>query len=174
MWCTPTSGMSFAKLMAFASATPTSSAPTRPGPYVTPMASKSSRVTSASFNASSMTWLIFSMCFLEAISGTTPPYNLCSSIWDDMILDNMVLPFFTTEAAVSSQELSIARISTSSFFFSILHSPFSQNSPAMPGMPYDSSSNCSSTDCLSRAAIVLGNTFAASGRASSGRTRDGL
>ena len=120
MWCTPTSGMSFAKLMAFASATPTSSAPTRPGPYVTPMASKSSRVTSASFNASSMTWLIFSMCFLEAISGTTPPYNLCSSIWDDMILDNMVLPFFTTEAAVSSQELSIARISTSSFFFSIL------------------------------------------------------
>ena len=34
--------------IAFASATPTRSAPTRPGPYVTPIASISSRVTSAS------------------------------------------------------------------------------------------------------------------------------
>ena len=27
---------------------------------------------------------MFSICFLEAISGTTPPYNVCKSICEDM------------------------------------------------------------------------------------------
>ena len=56
---------------------------------------------------------------LDAISGTTPPYSVCSAICEEITLDNTSLPFFTTAAAVSSQELSIARISKS-FFSSIL------------------------------------------------------
>src|SRR5699024_6474809 len=42
--------------------------------------------------------------------GTTPPYSLCRSIWDEMMLDSTSLPLCTTAAAVSSHELSIARI----------------------------------------------------------------
>ena len=49
----------------------------------------------------------------DAISGTTPPYNVCNAICDEITLDNTSLPFLTTAAAVSSQELSIARIKTS-------------------------------------------------------------
>jgi len=60
-----------------------------------------------------MTWITFSICFLDAISGTTPPYTVCSAIWEYITLDNTSLPFLTTAAAVSSQELSIARIVTS-------------------------------------------------------------
>ena len=112
--------------MALASATPTSKAPTSPGPYVTPIASISSSVTPASVNAFLITGLIFSICFLDAISGTTPPYSVCIAIWVLITLDNTSLPFFTTAAAVSSQELSIARISTSSL--SILLSPINMYS----------------------------------------------
>ena len=53
---------------------------------------------------------MFSICFLEAISGTTPPYNVCKSICEDMTLDSASLPLTTTAAAVSSHELSIAHI----------------------------------------------------------------
>ena len=34
----------------------------------------------ALFTGSSITELIYSICFLDAISGTTPPYSLCNSI----------------------------------------------------------------------------------------------
>ena len=47
--------MSFAKHIAFASATPTNNAPTKPGPYVTPIASMSSNVQLASDKAFSIT-----------------------------------------------------------------------------------------------------------------------
>ena len=33
-----------------------------------------------SIRACSITWLIFSICFLDAISGTTPPYTVWSAI----------------------------------------------------------------------------------------------
>ena len=48
-------GISLAKHIAFASATPTKSAPTNPGPYVTPIASISSNVVLASDKAFSIT-----------------------------------------------------------------------------------------------------------------------
>ena len=113
IWCTPTNGLFVAKLIALASATPTNNAPTSPGPYVTAIASISFKVTSASSSAASITWFIFSICFREAISGTTPPYNLCNSICEEITFDNTILPFFTTAAAVSSQDDSIPNIKVS-------------------------------------------------------------
>ena len=43
-----------------------------------------------------------------------PPYFLCISDWFEMLLESIVIPFATTEADVSSQEVSIPRISTNS------------------------------------------------------------
>src|SRR5699024_8608641 len=57
-------------------------------------------------------------CFLDAISGTTPPYREWVSICDEMTLEHISLPFFETAAAVSSQELSIPKIMISFFIFS--------------------------------------------------------
>ena len=51
-----------------------------------------------------------STCMREAISGTTPPYSACTSIWDAMALARSIRPFSTTAMAVSSQELSTARM----------------------------------------------------------------
>ena len=92
------------------------------------MAVISSRVMDASFKASRITWLIFSICFLDAISGTTPPDRVWRAIWEEITLDRTSLPFFTTAAAVSSQELSMARIYTSSSvlrIFMIVSKPLS-------------------------------------------------
>src|SRR5690606_7693780 len=57
-----------------------------------------------------MTAWITSMCLREATSGKTPPYWACKSVWLAMMLLRIVRPFSTTAAAVSSQEVSIARI----------------------------------------------------------------
>ena len=66
--------MFFAYASAFAYDTPTNKAPTNPGPYVGAIASISSKVTFASFSALFTTLEIASIWFLDAISGTTPPY----------------------------------------------------------------------------------------------------
>jgi hypothetical protein len=50
------------------------------------------------------------MCCLEAISGTTPPYSLCISICEEILLDKISFPSFNTAMEVSSQELSIPKI----------------------------------------------------------------
>ena len=62
------------------------------------------------------------------VSGTTPPYRVWRAIWEEITLDRTSLPFFTTAAAVSSQELSMARIYTSSSvlrIFMIVSKPLS-------------------------------------------------
>ena len=116
IWLTPINGLSkeYANPLAYWS--PTKSAPTNPGPYVTAIASMSSNVTPATSKASSTTAFIASMCFLDATSGTTPPNFVCISIWEDIIFDKTSLPLTTTAAAVSSQLLSIANIIFLSIF----------------------------------------------------------
>ncbi len=58
-----------------------------------------------------------SMCLREAISGTTPPYLLWTAIWEAMTFDSMMRPSRTTAAAVSSQDVSMAK--TSMIMFSL-------------------------------------------------------
>lgn len=60
--------------------------------------------------ASLTTTEIASICFLEAISGTTPPNFSCIEICVLITFDNTSRPFFTTAAAVSSQLVSIPNI----------------------------------------------------------------
>ena len=74
------------------------------------MASISDILQFASDNACFVTAHIASVCILEAISGTTPPNILCFSICVATTEETIFLPFSTTAAAVSSQELSIPRI----------------------------------------------------------------
>jgi hypothetical protein len=50
------------------------------------------------------------MCLRDAISGTTPPYLLCNSACDAIMLERIRRPSSTTAAAVSSQEVSIPNI----------------------------------------------------------------
>ena len=57
-----------------------------------------------------MTGSMLSTCFLDAISGTTPPYMACSGIWEDIMEETTSRPSFTIAAAVSSQLDSMARI----------------------------------------------------------------
>ena len=64
---------------AFAAATPTSSAPARPGPAVTASASTSASATPAVSQARSIVGTIASRWAREATSGTTPPKRACSS-----------------------------------------------------------------------------------------------
>ena len=45
-------------------------------------ASDGAHKASADFRASPITGVIHFICFLDAISGTTPPYILCTSICD--------------------------------------------------------------------------------------------
>jgi hypothetical protein len=72
-WFTPTSGAPIENASAFAVSTPTSSAPTRPGPAVTATASRSENAMFASAIARSMTGTIVATCWRDATSGTTPP-----------------------------------------------------------------------------------------------------
>src|SRR5262245_12923484 len=51
-----------------------------------------------------------SMCMREATSGNTPPYCACLAACEATTLDRMKRPSATTAAAVSSQEVSIARM----------------------------------------------------------------
>ena len=91
--------------------TPTSSAPISPGYAVTAMPSSSANVTPASSSAFCTTGSTFSQCLREAISGTTPPYCLCSSTCEETTLERISVWFLAMLAAVSSQELSIPNIS---------------------------------------------------------------
>jgi hypothetical protein len=49
-------------------------------------------------------------CSRDANSGTTPPYGKCVAICENTTLERICSPERTTEAAVSSQELSIPRM----------------------------------------------------------------
>ena len=71
------------------------------------IASISFSVIFASCNAFLATLEIASIWFLEAISGTTPPYFSCIGIWVSIIFDSISLPFFTIATEVSSQLVSI-------------------------------------------------------------------
>ena len=62
----------------------------------------------AFFKASSTTGTIFSMCARLASSGTTPPYFSCTN-WLAIKLE-WICPSMITEAAVSSQDDSIAKM----------------------------------------------------------------
>ena len=95
---------------AFANEKPASRDPIRPGPWVTATASSSFKEMPDSKIAFSTTGTIASMCFLEASSGTTPPYGWCKAIWDDITDDKTFVPSITTDAAVSSQDVSMPRI----------------------------------------------------------------
>ena len=117
-WFTPTSGLSAAQAAPLANATPTTRAPTRPGAYVTPTPSRSDQVRrsmpkrcAATSRHSSHTPQMASMCLRLAISGTTPPKREWKSIWLATTSESR-LPFPSTmAAAVSSHELSMARMS---------------------------------------------------------------
>ena len=117
MWFTPTNGLFIAKLNAFAYDRPTSKAPTSPGPYVGVIASISSNFIFASSNAFFVTLDIASIWFLDAISGTTPPYFSCIGICVSIMFDKISLPFLTTDTDVSSQLDSIPNVYMSFFIF---------------------------------------------------------
>ena len=68
-------GLFIDKLNVFAKVNPTSKAPIRPGLFVAAIPSISCNETSASFKAFLTTGRINSICFLLAISGTTPLYT---------------------------------------------------------------------------------------------------
>lgn len=80
------------------------------------------KLTSASCIALLVTLEIASIWFLDAISGTTPPYFSCIGICVSIILDNISLPFLTIATDVSSQLDSIPHcyyiffISTPTFY----------------------------------------------------------
>lgn len=61
------------------------------------------KLTSASCIALLVTLEIASIWFLDAISGTTPPYFSCIGICVSITLDNISLPFLTIATDVSSQ-----------------------------------------------------------------------
>ena len=65
---------------------------------------------SARSSASSITGETSSRWRLEAISGTTPPYFAWMSAWELTTFERISPPAVTTAAAVSSQEVSIPRI----------------------------------------------------------------
>jgi hypothetical protein len=95
-----------------AAATPTSSAPIKPGRCVTAIASMSAKPSDARSSASSITGSKVSRCERLAISGTVPPKRLWMSICETTTSDKTVCPSSTTAAAVSSQEVSIPRMRT--------------------------------------------------------------
>lgn len=77
------------------------------------MASSCAMVTCASRRADSITGTIFFVCSRAARLGTTPPHGAWMAIWDETTLESTraVSPdFSTTAAAVSSQDVSRARI----------------------------------------------------------------
>src|SRR5450759_4944004 len=102
MWFTGISGRRRRYAMALAAASPTSSAPMRPGPCVVAMAARSSQPTPAALIASATTSFTSSVWRREATSGTTPPNCACSSFCDDTMDESTSRPR-TTAALVSSQ-----------------------------------------------------------------------
>ncbi len=87
-----------------------SSAPMSPGPCVTATRSTPSRPFPASDSASRTTGDTSSRWRREATSGTTPPYLACRFAWEDTTDESSSPSWVTTAAAVSSHEVSSARI----------------------------------------------------------------
>ena len=90
--------------IAFAMLNPTVKHTINPGPAVAAIPSTSSILILLSFKAFFIMKSIFSTCALAAISGTTPPNSLCSSIWLETTFES-ISPFplelsLTTDAAV--------------------------------------------------------------------------
>src|ERR1700683_5014928 len=114
-WCTATTGRPRAAAAALANATPTRSAPIRPGPRVTAIASTPDQSTAASASARSTTPQMSRTCWREAISGTMPPHSRWMAVWDAITFDRSThgratSPVVdTTAAAVSSHDVSIPR-----------------------------------------------------------------
>ncbi len=109
-WFTPYSGLPSAIASDFAAATPTRSAPARPGPAVTARASTSPRLIPAVSQARWIVGTIASRWAREATSGTTPPYRACSSTEDATASARSAWPR-TTPTPVSSHEVSMPRTS---------------------------------------------------------------
>ena len=105
-WLTPYSGLPSAKAYALAAATPTSSAPARPGPAVTATASIWPGRTPAVARARSKVGIIASRCARLATSGTTPPKRACSSTLDATASASRSWPR-TSPMPVSSQDVSM-------------------------------------------------------------------
>ena len=107
-WLTPYSGLPSPIASALAAATPTSSAPARPGPLVTAIASTSCSRTPAVSQARSMVGTIASRCARLATSGTTPPNRACSSTLLATASASRVWPR-TMPTPVSSHDVSMPR-----------------------------------------------------------------
>src|SRR6267143_3057000 len=106
-WLTATSGNRWTYARDFATAQPTSSEPTSPGPWVTATPSRSRNLTPASASAFSTTGTMTSRWRREASSGTTPPYGAWIASCEATTLESTRRPSASTAAAVSSHELSI-------------------------------------------------------------------
>src|SRR5579863_2745843 len=102
--------MPVAKAIALAYVSPTSSDPARPGPDVAATASRSFHPSPARSIASRTTGTIERRCSRDASSGTTPPYFPCTENWLATTDDRTRVSSSITDAAVSSHELSMARI----------------------------------------------------------------
>ena len=72
-WFTPMTGFLSAYPKAFANAKPVNNAPIRPGVFVTPIKSISLIVKEVLLRISKIIGSNLIICFLDAISGTTPP-----------------------------------------------------------------------------------------------------
>src|SRR3990172_8379288 len=81
-WFPPTSGFRCTYASDFATAQPTRSEPTSPGPWVAAMPSRSGSRTEASRSACWTTGTMTSRCRREASSGTTPPYGAWIASWE--------------------------------------------------------------------------------------------
>src|ERR1039458_10461150 len=101
-----------ARAAACAEAAPTTRHPARPGPRVTAIASTASQPPSTPASAASTTGASISRWARAASSGTTPPWGACRAICFDTWLERISRPSRTTAAAVSSHEVSMARMFT--------------------------------------------------------------
>src|SRR5881396_1257584 len=104
----PRNGLRNANAMASADLRPTINALGNPGPRVAATPPNRAAVTLASRKAVCVTGARLRKCSRVANSGTTPPYSAWSWICEETTLDN-TRPACTTAAAVSSQEVSMAR-----------------------------------------------------------------
>src|SRR5206468_3836308 len=80
-------------------------------PAVTAMPSRSPSAMPASLAARRRTGTIVATCWRDATSGTTPPYTAWTLICDATTSERTQRPSSTTDAAVSSQEVSMPRTS---------------------------------------------------------------
>src|SRR3989441_1795912 len=110
-WLTPVSGLDQAVARPSATPTPTRRQPTRPGPRVTATRSRSEGWTAAFSRAWSRRCGSRSRWSRAASSGTTPPNSRCSSTWEWMTLARIRRPSSTTATEVSSQLVSMPRVS---------------------------------------------------------------